>query len=171
MKILALDQATKCGYAHSDGQSGVWDISVHKDESSGMRLIRLRNKLNEFIGMVDLVAFEASRNLKYGHAVRVAAEIQGTITTWCIDNNVEYVGISPNVIKKHATRSGNASKKQMLDAAIKKWPDKALFSDDEADALWLLDYTETLFQERLEPCAKEGQWKKAKKAKGDIGGT
>ena len=57
MKILALDPATHTGWAHSCGASGVWDLSIRRDESSGMRLIRLDSKLDEMkrsVG-VDLV--------------------------------------------------------------------------------------------------------------------
>ncbi len=178
MKILALDQATHCGFAHSDGQSGVWDLSVKKDESSGMRLIRLRLHLNEFSDKTDILIFEASRNMKYGNAVRVAAEIQGLITTWAIDNNVEYTGVSPMVIKKHATGSGNASKGAMVDAAIEKWPEKGISDDNEADALWLLDFAEKLYLEGKSKCtktldkyAKEKTWKKPRGKRGQISGT
>ncbi len=139
MKILALDQATTCGWAHSCGSSGVWDLSVRKDESGGMRWIRLRGKLNELRAAVgvDLLVFEASRNMKFGNAVRVAAGLQATVETWCVDNGVEYRGYSPKEIKKHATKNGNANKEQMQAAATAKgWT----FQDEnEADALWILD--------------------------------
>ena len=46
MNILAIDPATVCGWAHSGAGSGVWDLSVRADESNGMRLLRLRAKLN-----------------------------------------------------------------------------------------------------------------------------
>ncbi len=47
MKILALDPATHCGWAHSCGASGTFDLSIRRDESSGMRLLRLRSKLED----------------------------------------------------------------------------------------------------------------------------
>lgn len=141
MNILALDPATKCGWAHSCGESGVWDLSVRRDESSGMRLIRLRGKLcdiRENVG-VDLVVFEASRSLQHGNAVRVAAALQGTIEVWCCDNRVEYRGYSPSEIKKHATGKGNSGKEMMMAAAAKRWPDVKLIDDNHADALLLLE--------------------------------
>lgn len=140
MKILALDPATKCGWAHSSGESGVWDLSIRKDESGGMRLLRFRAKLreiHELIGM-DVVMFEAARNLQYGNAVRVAAQLQAIIETWCTDNNVEYRGYSPTEIKKHATGKGNAGKDAMIAAAEKRFSRESL-DENEADALWLLD--------------------------------
>lgn len=139
MKILALDPATKCGFAHSSGPSGTFDLSIRKDESGGMRLIRFRAKLDEVKATagVDLVVFEASRNSKFGNAIRVAAQLQGVIEMWCTDNGVEYRGYSPAEIKKHATGKGNAGKEQMLEAASNRgWNPE---TEDECDALWVLD--------------------------------
>ena len=47
MNILALDPATKCGWAISPTIGGTWDLSTRRDESKGMKLIRFRNKLTE----------------------------------------------------------------------------------------------------------------------------
>lgn len=141
LRILALDPATKCGWAHSSGASGTWDLSVKADESSGMRLIRLQAKLLEIkktVG-VDLVVFEASRNLQYGNAVRVAAQIQGVVELVCTNECIEYRGYSASEIKKHATGSGGAKKDKMIEAAKKKWPKVEIVDDNHADALWLLD--------------------------------
>lgn len=142
MRILALDPATKCGWAHSSGASGTWDLSVRRDESGGMRLIRLRGKLNEIqqSAGVDLVAFEAARHCAPGMqgAIVCQAELQAVIKLWCEENNIEYRGYSPTEIKKHATGKGNANKSLMIQAAGLRlgW----LGTDDnEADALWLLD--------------------------------
>jgi Holliday junction resolvasome RuvABC endonuclease subunit len=109
-----------------------------------MRLIRLRGKLNEIresVG-VDLVIFEAARGGMPGRlgALVVSGEIQGVIKVWCQDNGIEYRGLSPSEIKKHATGKGNASKAAMISAARLKWPnlsDKA--DDNEVDAKWILD--------------------------------
>jgi Holliday junction resolvasome RuvABC endonuclease subunit len=141
LRILALDPATHCGFAHSSGPSGMWDLSVKRDESSGMRLLRLRAeliKLHEKHG-IDLLVFEASRNSKFGNAVKIAGQIQGVIEVWALDNGVEYRGYSPKEIKKHATNNGNADKDAMVAAAEKKWPKIKIVSNDHADALHLLD--------------------------------
>src|ERR1035441_3803748 len=100
MKILALDPATHCGWAHSDGPSGTWNLSIRKDESAGMRLIRLRGKLNEILNSqgVELVIFEAARGGMPGRlgALVVSSEIQGVIKLWCEDQHIEYKGVSPS---------------------------------------------------------------------------
>ncbi len=55
---------------------------------------------------------------------------------------------SPSSIKKHATDNGNASKDMMMRAAVVKFTDAKWVEgkgmQDQADALWLLDYVESL---------------------------
>ena len=141
MKILALDPATRCGWAHSFGASGEWDLSVRRDESGGMRLLRFTGKLVEVMRSpgVDLVVFEAARHAmpKMQGALVVQAEMQGVLKTLCEARKIEYRGYSPSEIKKHATGTGNANKRAMQGAALKRFG-KAC-GDNEADALWLLD--------------------------------
>lgn len=143
VRILALDLATKCGWAHSDGPSGVWDFSVRRDESSGMRLLRLVAKLDEIFMRCcpGLIVFEAARHAAPGMqgALIVHAELQGQVKAWCDRLHVNYRGYSPSEIKKHATGKGNAGKPAMMAAAEAKWPDVRILDDNHADALWLLD--------------------------------
>jgi Holliday junction resolvasome RuvABC endonuclease subunit len=154
MNILAIDPATKCGWAHTSGPSGTWDLSIRRDESAGMRLIRFRAKLIE-VGMsgVDLVVYEAARHAapKMQGALVVQAELQSVIKVWCVDHRIEYRGYSPSEIKKHATGKGNAKKDDMMSAARAKWPAKAIRDDNEADALWLLDMATTTLADVLTP--------------------
>ena len=149
LRILAIDPATLCGYAHTAGVSGTWDLSVKKDESSGMRLIRLRAalaKVKKEHG-VDLLVLEVARNSKFGNAVKIAGQIQGVIEVWAIDNNVDYRGYSPKEIKHHATGNGNADKDAMVAAAKKKWPKVKIVDNNHADALWVLDFALTEYGE------------------------
>lgn len=143
MNILALDPSTNTGFAHSGGISGVFDLSVRRDESSGMRLVRLQSKLNEIKNGtgIDLLVFEAARHAapKMQGALTVQAELQGVIKLWCENNGVEYRGYSPSQIKKFATGKGNANKAAMVEAAKKHWTDRELTDDNECDALWLLE--------------------------------
>jgi Holliday junction resolvasome RuvABC endonuclease subunit len=143
MKILSLDIATKCGWAHSNGASGVWNLSVKRDESSGMRLLRLEAKLNEVLDSVGVhfVVYEAARHgaPHMQGALVVHAEMQGVVKRWCDSFGIQYKGYSPKEIKKHATGNANASKDMMVEAACDKWPDTNIVDDNQADALWLLD--------------------------------
>jgi Holliday junction resolvasome RuvABC endonuclease subunit len=141
LRILALDLATRTGWAHSSGPYGTWDLSVRRDESGGMRLIRFDGKLDEIrrnVG-VDLVVFEAARHAAVGMqgALVIQSELQGVLKLWAEGNGVEYRAYSPSEIKKHATGKGNADKALMLTTAQAKWGN--VTSHDEADALWLLD--------------------------------
>jgi Holliday junction resolvasome RuvABC endonuclease subunit len=146
VKILALDPATNCGWAIGE-ICGTWDLSPRRDESKGMRLIRLRGKLNEILSNegVDMVAFEAARhgNPKMMGAVIVQAELQGVVKVWCEDNQIEYRGYSPSEIKKHATGKGNANKEMMILAAKQKWTKLHIPDDNAADAMWILDLART----------------------------
>jgi Holliday junction resolvasome RuvABC endonuclease subunit len=140
--ILGLDPATHCGWAHSCGKSGVWDLSPKADESREMRLIRFRSQLQKIKNEygLDLIVFEASRNLNYGNAVKLAAQLQAVIEIFCHDNHVNYKGYSAKTIKKFATGNGNASKQMMMEAANEKWPNITLINNDHADALWILEF-------------------------------
>lgn len=151
MKILALDPATHCGFAHSCGVSGTWDLSIKRDESRGMRLIRLNGKLNEMLSSVgvELLVYEAARNAgpKMQGALVVQAELQGVITLWCEQHRVEYKGFSPSEIKKHATGKGNANKELMISTAKRKWPFTSFEDDNQADAMHLLDMVQIAYRE------------------------
>ena len=141
MRILALDPATNCGWAHTCGQSGTWDLSVRRDESGGMRLVRFRSKLRELKELegIDVLVFEAARHAGPGMqgALVVQSEIQGVLKEWCETESVQYRGYSPSEIKKHATGKGNAKKADMQAAAAERFGRS--MDDNEADALWLLD--------------------------------
>lgn len=143
MKILALDPATKTGWAHSSGDSisGVWDLSIKRDESGGMRLIKFQSKLQQVYDLmgIDLVAYEAARfkGPNMGGALVVQSEIQGVLKNFCEERDIEYKGYSSKEIKKHAF-GGNCSKSQMVELACEKWSDVNIVDDNHADALWIL---------------------------------
>lgn len=152
MLILALDLATKTGWAVSCGQSGTWDLSIRRDESSDMRLIRLRGKLNDLHSAlgIEMVAYEAARHAAPGMqgALVTQAEMQGVLKTWCSDRRIPYKGFSPGEIKKHATGKGNSGKDAMAEAArTKLGVDLAGKDDNEVDAIWLLDMAKHLYED------------------------
>lgn len=137
MKILALDVATKCGWA-TDLASGVWDLTIKRDESSGMRLIRFKAKVLEIIKSekIDLVVFERTAG-EHKSALIIQAELHGVLKLILEDLKINYRAYSAGEIKKYATGNGNASKIKMFDAAIKQFPDLNIIDDNHADALWL----------------------------------
>jgi Holliday junction resolvasome RuvABC endonuclease subunit len=137
--ILALDQATHCGWALNIGISGVWDLTVKKDESDGMRLIRFRSKVKEIIQNenVQLVVWERPAG-RHARSIIVSAELQGQIKTICKDAGIEHRAYSATEVKKFATGKGNAGKPAMVAAAQVKLGYTG-DNDDEADALWILE--------------------------------
>jgi Holliday junction resolvasome RuvABC endonuclease subunit len=139
LRILALDPATHCGYAINRSLYGVWNLTAKRDESVGMRLIRLRAKLHEVIAgeRINVVVFERPGG-RFKASIIVQSEIQGQIKTVCEDLKVQYRAYSSTEIKKFATGKGNAGKPAMIKAAQDKlgYPGK---DDNEADALWLLE--------------------------------
>lgn len=143
MKILALDIATKTGWA-SPTSSGVWDLKTKRDESGGMKLIRFKAKVKEIIDVegIDLVVFERSAGF-HKNALMVQNEFHGVLKATLIELGVEYRAYSAGEIKKHATGKGNAKKPQMIAAAADKWPELSIIDDNHADALWLKDLAET----------------------------
>jgi Holliday junction resolvasome RuvABC endonuclease subunit len=136
MNILALDVATKTGFCTKTAY-GLWDFTVKRDESSGMRLIRFKSKLKELFQLEDinLVVFERSQGF-HQNAVIVQSELHGCLKLFCEESKIEYRAFSPGEIKKFATGKGNAKKDAMVLAAKEKYgyPGK---DDNEADAIHL----------------------------------
>lgn len=151
MSCLALDPATKCGWAVSPDMSGTWDLSLRRDESGGMKLLRLEAKLNEVAASVTtplkLVVYEAARNAlpKMQGALVHQAKLQAVIERWCTVKGIEYKGYSPAEIKKHGTGKGNANKEAMIAAAKARFPHVHIIDDNHSDALLLWDLAQRDF--------------------------
>lgn len=138
--ILALDLGTECGWHHTANVGGTWNLSIKKDESDGVRLIKFAAKIRTIHKKygIDLVAYEAIRFAgKNSHrANNVLSEYVGALKLLSFECNFNYKGYSSTEIKKFATGKGNASKKDMLDAARERWP--FVVDHNHADALWTL---------------------------------
>ena len=134
LNILALDVATHCGFA-TETASGCWDLSIKRDESSGMRLIRFKSKLKEICPLenINLIVFERAAGF-HKAALIVEAELLGILKLFCEENNLDYRAYSASEIKKFATGKGNAPKSLMVKVAQEKW---GMTGDDDnqADAL------------------------------------
>jgi len=143
IKILAIDPASILGWALSRTTYGTWDLKTRKDESMGMKLIRLNAKLNEIHSgyPLDLVVYERPGGMHTNPIIH-QSKLIGKIEEWCELNKVEYRGYSSKEIKKFATGKGNAGKPLMISAACLKlgYPGT---DDNEADALWLLKLAES----------------------------
>ena len=137
MKILALDLATHCGWAISNSIFGVWDLTPKRDESIGMRLIRLRAKLKEIVESesINIIVFERPGG-RFKAPIIVQSELQGITKEFCEDRKIQYRAYSAAEIKKFATGKGNSNKKKMIEAAKNRYGYVGN-NDNEADALHL----------------------------------
>jgi Holliday junction resolvasome RuvABC endonuclease subunit len=141
MRILALDLATKTGWATNTPEaSGVDTFDVRRGESPGTRYLRFVAWLREKITIIqpELIVFEKAHH-RGGAATEIAAGFATHLQSTCAAMNIEHAAIHTATIKKHATGKGNAGKSEVMAAYQEKWG-KAPIDDNEADARWLLDY-------------------------------
>jgi crossover junction endodeoxyribonuclease RuvC len=135
--ILALDLGTSCGYAWGrPGQTpvfGALDLRPGRFSGAGMRFVRFARELQDLMHGVDLVGFEEVRRHRGVDAAHVYGGLMAVLTQKCEEMGIPYEGYTVGSIKKHATGRGNASKEEMVVAAIAKG--HHVRNDDEADAL------------------------------------
>lgn len=143
--ILALDLGTRCGWAFQSNESGTlysgyWDFAPRRFEGGGMRYLRFEQKVAALHAdhTLEAVYFEEVRFAKTTDAAQIYGGFLATLTAWCEKQGVKYMGVPVQTIKRFATGKGNASKDLMVYAAQKKgWN---VTDDNEADALWILEY-------------------------------
>ncbi len=139
--ILALDCATKTGYCLlRDGKvvlSGTQDFSKKRGESNGTMFLRFRSWLSKVIrdNNVDFVVYEQSHH-RGGAATDIGVNLTGRVQEVAAENNIEFMPAHTAILKKFATGSGKASKKDMIDAA-RNVLGRDPVDDNEADAVML----------------------------------
>lgn len=140
MRILALDLATKTGWAAWEGSlvaSGVQSFPSSRGDSLGMRLLRFRGWLRRVCDEfgADVIAHELS--IVGPRANKLAIDMEALIRTECAARGIENVGVAVGTLKKHATGNGGAGKPAMVAAAAKRWGVEVQ-DDNHADALCVL---------------------------------
>lgn len=151
--ILALDLATHCGFAFESAgvrESGVADFSPRKNERYGYRFIRFNVWLYRWYERnVDLVVYEKPIPFHSGQAAsQLAYGFSSRVEEFCARYDLRCECVQPNVLKKFATGNGAAKKENMIRFAQALKP--GVTDDNEADALWLLEYAKAKFaKERL----------------------
>jgi Holliday junction resolvasome RuvABC endonuclease subunit len=142
MKILALDLGTTTGWAVSvDGlvSSGSQSFKPTRFEGAGMRFLKFKRFLSDLKGNADgfdMVVFEEVRRHRGVDAAHAYGGFMAHLTAWCEHHQIPYRAEGVGVIKKFWTGKGNASKEEMIDAALAKGYTPA--DDNEADAIALL---------------------------------
>jgi len=165
MRTIAIDQATKTGWASWDGThtaSGVQDFKLKRGESPGMRYIRFEAWLREICDLVrpGLLVYEEPHH-RGGAATEVAYGLVGIIKKEAATRKIEHTSVHTATLKKWATGKGNASKEEMV-AAANDWPAREgliyegteklyhVEDDNEADASLMLAYAREQFEKEGE---------------------
>ena len=140
MKILSLDLASTTGWAIDTNQLyGTWDLKTMKDESMGMKLIRLKSKLQLIhdTEKLELIIYERAAG-QHTASIIHQAKLIGITEKFCEDNGIDYKAYSAKEIKKFATGNGNCNKQAMVKAAQNKYG--YVDNDDNvADAMHMLE--------------------------------
>ena len=151
MRVLALDVASKAGWARSEGGEVVASGVVKLRQRTVNKVRQPRGaKFSQFRGWLDtqegpgvapdvLVIERASGVFKSAAAGSVIFGLLGIAEAWAFDHGIPVVYITAQAVKKHATGSGRADKAAMLEAARKRWPSVEFADDNEADARHLAD--------------------------------
>lgn len=135
MKILALDPAAHCGYAHSNGKYGVWDLGNGPDH--GLRLRRKLLKAAEHWGIEQIASEDAGFGANNRATRAMHGERLGIIRLVAVELGVELVLYAPPTVKLHTTGSGRATKEQMI-ATIRTRFGIRTTNDNEADAIAIM---------------------------------
>ena len=168
MRILALDLGLHCGWAavlprtaesdlpddikkfyilpDRDGNDsvydiwhGTWHLKKHPKEDFITPIAKFRSILNAF-NTVDAVAYEDVKSIFRGnYAALNYGGLKTIIELYAFEREISIYPVSVGTIKKYASGKGNANKKVMMQECQARLGIKPR-DDNEADALWLLDY-------------------------------
>lgn len=136
--ILALDAATKTGFAHSDGTSGTYE-AMGKERSC--KFAEFSFWLNCFLDEhhADVIVYEQAHH-QGGPATRLLVGLAAIIELIAVQRDIKVRTVHTGTLKKHATGFGNAKKFEVLEAAAAMHPTIEILDDNHCDALWLLHW-------------------------------
>lgn len=144
--VLALDLALTTGWAaraDTGMVSGVVNLRPGRGRPHRVEGLNLWWWLSEMYfrhGFERVVQEKPIVYAKRPSGARVAFGLAHACQMWCEHKGVQWETVTPAELKSHATGKGNATKASMLEAARKRWPGHGIADDNEADALWLLDW-------------------------------
>lgn len=139
--VLALDLATQTGWAYSSAgmvSSGSEGFQLKKKDGPGIRFLKFRSWLRDQIEIIkpELVVYEEVMRWSSGAAAKCYCGLLATMQTECEAKEIPYEGVHVGTIKKAATKKGNATKEEMIQAArVQGYKPQ---DDNEADAIHLL---------------------------------
>jgi Holliday junction resolvasome RuvABC endonuclease subunit len=123
--------------------AGVWDLREWDLTGNiGSRMVGLFKHLcyhRDFFGAVTDVAYEDVMWHAGVYAAHMYGGLLAGVEAWCEERGIVPRPVGVTTIKKHATGSGRASKKQMVEAARQREPGIP-WTHDSADAYWVLQW-------------------------------
>lgn len=168
LRILALDlSAAGTGWAtNCTGgiESGVQKFDLRRGESPGMRWVRFGLWIGEMLARLkpEIVVYEQAHH-RGGAATEQAYGFITRVHENCASRGIEFKSVHSLTLKHHATGNGRASKEEMILSGMKilcpgvdsfllgtRW-----ITDDEADALCILDWALDGFPETERKPAKK----------------
>ena len=144
VRILGLDPANKCGWAHDDGfgcEFGVWNLKGKTDRHPGRRLERFRRLLYTMKRErgIDAIAYEdASFGSNNANTAARHNELTGVIKLVAAEWDIPIESYKPNHLKKWLTGHGKASKEDMIAAVASRFAITTT-DDNVADAITVME--------------------------------
>lgn len=146
MTIIALDLATKTGYAMLRAdigriESGTVNFSPKSKDRPGMRWINFRRWLVEMKGCypdLSTIFYEDVRRHVGTQAAHVYGGLKACVEAFGEHHSLTYTPVGVGVWKKRFTGNGAARKEHVIDQCRRMGFDPQ--DDNEADALGILHY-------------------------------
>lgn len=143
LRILGIDPAAKCGFAHTSGKHGVWLLTEKPKEHPGMRLERFRRRL--FIAQrelgIDVIGIEEASFGSHNPGIKAMhSELVGIAKLCASEWSIPIHTFTPSHLKKWLTGNGNAKKPQMI-AAVNLQYGLMVTDDNIADAIAVMERT------------------------------
>lgn len=150
MKILALDLATKTGWAllangiTTSGVIGVANgMKKADDKHPGKPFASFQKWIHPIVlfERPDVIVYEEVYRWMSSHAANCYNGYRATMLAeaWMSGAySIPCIGYSPPSIKKHFTGHGHAKKADMIAEAERRWPSLEIIDDNQVDAIAIL---------------------------------
>ncbi|HOB43403.1 MAG TPA: hypothetical protein PLK04_09270 [Bacillota bacterium] len=145
---IALDPALRTGVAYRTGELSafVWDCRGKKGAEYGVRYQLFARYLRGLLKSVDPdgVVYEQAPIARGYDAQRNSYGFEAVLNLVCQEYGVPCFPVHARTLKKWATGNGNATKEEMIRAAVERFGYRPACEpdDNEADAVCLLAYAE-----------------------------
>ena len=140
MKILALDCASKTGWAYRYGGtvcSGVEDFTKRRGDSNGMVYLRLVGWLEKNFSDIDVIYYEQPHQRGGGTSMLIG--MVSHVESWATRREIEFTAVHTGMLKKATVGKGKASKEEMMDW-FREQMRRDPIDDNESDAYALLRF-------------------------------